>query len=736
MEAWLETAVAFAVAVWIGGNLLSACDAFRPTVLRGAWALAGSVALMALWRTRAARTRWPKPVTASEWALGVAIGALLAVTLVRAVLAPPNTVDVLNYHLPRQLMWLQNGSLAPFLTVNDRMNMMPPLAEVIGAQFLALTGGDRWANLPQWAAYAGLAAGLVVLVRRLGGSRGAAGVAALLGLLLPMAYHEATNAKNDLLSAFWIAAGAAELLRWRAEGFVATRWAAVRLAAPFALAWLTKSTAMLFVPPLLIAGLWPWLRRAAWSERTRVLLPATLFALLMVAPFHARNLAWYGTPLGRHRAEDGGQQAAEAFGPRLFVSNAVRQASLHVVSPAPAWNNAVISAVRAVHRWLGIDVDDRRTTLWILTFDAPYLPDDETIAGAPVHFLLGLPLLVALVCGWSAGGARERVRWLAFAALAGAALFCACLKWQPWATRLEQPIFMLGIAAAVVAGETWARRRAALLGTGVVLLAVIAWWPGADTVGRTLWRHPRLTEMSREVNYYRMLPRLAFRDRTFVDLIARSGARRIWFQNIHDIAYPLMHGLQQRVPALVFLGASATELQQADAIVALSVGATMPLYADFGGRTDWRLVGGGFGDGIFLPQARVRALGWENTVPQFAGWSKHLGLALTEADEPGLGRALVRGIPSGRAELFYEARGRPMRLRAAVRQLGGTARPWTLTVAAAGKDFATVELQDGAAREFEVQLPSAPGARSIELRVPAAVAPDVIFTRLQIVDTL
>lgn len=309
-EAWLETAVLYGAAVWVGANFLSAFDGLWPWPLRIAWGVIGVWALVSLWRTRRVEVKWPRPCTAGEWSL-VGLGAgLLGLTLLRALLAAPATMDVLSYHLPRQLMWLQQGSLAPFVTVNDRQNMMPPLAEVLGLQFLGLTGDDRWVNLPQWLAYAGVAIGLATLTRRLGASRGAALLAAVLGLLLPMAYHEASNAKNDLLAAFWLLVGAVQLVRWREPGFAPTRTDALWLAGPFALAWLTKSTAMLFAPPLLIVGLWPWLRARAARESARVLAPAGLVALLLIAPFHLRNLEWYGTPLGVHRAEDGGAQGA------------------------------------------------------------------------------------------------------------------------------------------------------------------------------------------------------------------------------------------------------------------------------------------------------------------------------------------------------------------------------------------------------------------------------------------
>ena len=55
-----------------------------------------------------------------EWTVAAAVGALLLLALVTAVLAPPVTVDVLSYHLPRQLMWVHQGSLEHFVTLSER----------------------------------------------------------------------------------------------------------------------------------------------------------------------------------------------------------------------------------------------------------------------------------------------------------------------------------------------------------------------------------------------------------------------------------------------------------------------------------------------------------------------------------------------------------------------------------------------------------------------------------------
>lgn len=730
LSALLEAAAILGAAIWVGTNLLSVCDGFRPAALRVAWTFAGAGALVVLWRTRAARTRWPRIAGVGEWSMVLLGGVLLGITLVRALASPPNTVDVLNYHLPRQLMWLQHGNLAPWSTVNDRQLMMPPLAEAIGAQFLGLTGDDYWANLPQWAAYAGLAVALAVLVRRLGGSRLAAGVAALLGLLLPMAYHEATNAKNDLLSTFWIVVGTAELARWRDMQFTATRRGAAWLALPFALAWLTKSTAMLFVPPVVVAGLWAWSRCTAWREQVRVCAPAVLLALVLVAPFHARNLAWYGTPLGRHRAEDGGALAMETFAPAAIASNALRHASLHLVSPSATWNARWEHLVRRAHEELGLAPNDPRTTLWNLPVEISYAPDNETTAGAPVHFLFGLPLLV-----WFAlTGRGSPARWLAVATLVGAALFCVALKWQPWAARLELPLFALGGAVVVTRGAAWDGGVARRWGGAALVGALAAWWPGADTSARPLWHAPSVFSVSREFNCYRFnLPRMQ-RDAELTDLLVRSGARRVSIYSVHDTPYALMQRLQRAIPGVEFSGGVTPTSTPCDALAMLAIGAPLPLYAEWDDRQVGRLVGAGFGDGVYLPEARVRELEWWSRLPEMGGWARQDGLPRSDWAMPVWGPGVARWMPSGRGQIDYLSAGRRLQLRVALRRVTAERPRLELAFASGGKEFVVVDAGAEESVEFTVNVPSNLGVNRVVLRDNDAARGGYVFTRLQFND--
>jgi len=77
----------------------------------------------------------------------------LGITLLVALVAPPNTVDSMTYHLGRVAMWLDQRSLAHFATHVERQVALSPFAEIVVANLQALSGGDRFANLVQWSSF-------------------------------------------------------------------------------------------------------------------------------------------------------------------------------------------------------------------------------------------------------------------------------------------------------------------------------------------------------------------------------------------------------------------------------------------------------------------------------------------------------------------------------------------------------------------------------------------------------
>ena len=731
----LRSAVGWAAGVWVLSNGLSLTEALRPGPLRVVWS--ALVLIAVAWAVRRVRiaggagwARWPRPAGTGEWLAAGVGAALVTLALVAALASPPVTVDVLNYHLPRQLMWLQQGSLAHYVTRNDRELMMPPLAEVIGLQFLGLTGDDRWANLSQWCAYALLPLAAVATVRALGASRAAAMLAAWLVLCLPMAYHEAANGKNDLQGALWLTLLAWQVAEARRAAAPPDRRAGLLAGVTLALALLTKSTALLFAPPLLVAGALAW-GRPRWRAAVRPVAVAALAAALLTLPFLARNLAWYGRPLGEHRAEDGGDQTVDAVTPALVLSNAVRNATVHLAGPWPEWNALLRRGTEALHGWLGVSVDDPRSTLWVLKYAVSYRPREEASAGAPWHFLA---IAAALPLAFRRRGPAA-ARWLAAAVAVMALLFCAVLKWQAWGARLELPVFVTGSLLVAVVADGWSAhgRRCGLCLIG--LLGLAAWWPSRETSVRPLWTAPTLFDLSRDANRYRYYPASQERDAGLVGLVQASGAREVAVISLHDITYPLLRALQQGVRGVHFYGAPAAGAERPpEAILVLNLTGPLALYYDWPGGGRYRLVGRALDVEAYLPLDRVRALGWERQLPAFAGWTRHEDLPMRTAGLPvpgQTGSVLVMSTPA--AAVYFSAEGGRVRLAGTVRKTTATPEWLDLTINGAPAGRLGFVAKPGL-HTFETWLPARAGQNRLEFHREAAPGTEMVFSRLVIDD--
>ncbi|HEY0781448.1 MAG TPA: hypothetical protein VGE98_03260, partial [Thermoanaerobaculia bacterium] len=540
-------AIALASGVWIVADsealsLLGRLDA--PSVRLSWLALAAALAVW-VWRERRVSASPPKPepdrdpLPTAERLLLLAAVAASAVLLVVAVLAPPNTYDSMTYHMTRVVHWIQDGSLAHFPTANLRQIQYPPFAELCILHLQLLTGGDRLANLPQWLALVGGAAGVSRLAGLLGAGLAGQLAAALFALTLPMGIAQASGTQNDLVAAFWLVALAWAVLRLRASAPGTRAWPwALAAGVSAGLAAATKATVYVFAAPF---ALWMLVllvqreRRSAW----RSLAVAALAALALNAGAFARNAALFGSPLGTRANRV--LVANAAMGPRLLLSNVVRDLAVHANVSWLDVRAPVDRAVRGFHEAIGLPVADRRISYERSPgFRILKKPTDDNEAGNGFHVLV---LAGALgIVGWSW---RRRplspevgcaLLLYALAVVAGFLLFCLYLRWQWWTSRLQLPLFVLAapLAGAALAGVG---RRTALAVSAALL--VLAWPALVDNDTRSLVGERSVLRSDRTALLFANRPDLLAPYLQLAAAVRSTGCRSIGLvANYNDYEYP------------------------------------------------------------------------------------------------------------------------------------------------------------------------------------------------------
>ncbi len=469
------------------------------------------------------------------------------VTALVAAAAPPNTWDSMTYHMSRVAHWQQQASVANYPTHILRQLHQAPWSEFAILNLQILTGGDQLANFVQWTSMLGAILGTSLIARQLGGEVPAQLLAAIFAATLPIGVLESSSTQTDYVLAFWLVCFVAFALRFILDPQKPLgRAETLGMGASLGLAVLTKATGYLFVAPFLLwvgAALLRSLGRGAWQP----LLAVLLVALALNSGYFARNIRTYGSPLGPGREDPPGAIYLNGlFTPSAFVSNLVRNLALQVVTPSREVNAAIDRVVRGVHRQLGANVSDPRTTWQQIPNQAFYVPIlgfDEDSTGNPLHLLL---LMAALVVAVAASRGRSSRPLLAYGAatVAAALLFALMLRWQPWNSRLQLPLFVLGAPFVAVALGKLPRGWPPALGVILVVTAIpwVLWSNSRPLVGE----HSVLF-VSRATQYFRNSPTLEEGYVGAARTIAETGCGNVGLlADWNDWEYPLWVVLREQ----------------------------------------------------------------------------------------------------------------------------------------------------------------------------------------------
>jgi 4-amino-4-deoxy-L-arabinose transferase-like glycosyltransferase len=487
--AFLKGAVLHGAAIVILTEVLSSFQGFTFAAVAIFWLLAmlgnGGMLIFVLWRKqriRQVRQNW-MPLSVNRWLAG-AISLVLLITLTTALIAPPNNWDVMDYHLPRVMHWLQNQSVAHYPTSDLRQIAFMPGASYIVAQLQLLSGGDRFANLVQWIGFVGSIFGVSLISEHLSNQK-TAGLSAMVCASIPMAIMQSMTAQNDLVTSFWLVCFAYFLLCWQGR----SDW--VWLAASLSLAIATKPTAWIFGLPLFaILSLRLYLqarkdrpKTLSWVQSVLLTLGVGLAGLSLASPSFLRNAQTFGTPLGAD-----GNTRNTILGLIPLCSNLLKNLALSLPIPG-LWQ--CLNWVHTHILKLSIDTPELNfspTPVHALDTSpleviAKVIAPHEDFVGYPVHWVLAILSIGGIMATLRSHRRDWRLTALVIANGINFLLFCLLLKWQPWGNRLLLPLFILN---APVVGNYLAtqltQRRQTLVGAGLAIMAI--------TYALTPLRHP------------------------------------------------------------------------------------------------------------------------------------------------------------------------------------------------------------------------------------------------------
>ena len=516
-ESLLRAAILCGAIVTVATESLSALDEIKTSNVVVLWLLLGLAVTIAAIATRTRPSpdgvESPAPHREIPQLLAAACGTILGGTLLVAIVAPPNYADALTYHMGRVAHWIQAGSVDYFPTGIVRQNYQMPFAEFVILHLQLLSGGDRWANLVQWAAFALCGMTVSLVLAELGRSAWVQWAGALVAFTIPMAILEASGAQNDLVVSLWLLAFL--LYLWRALSDRSLE-SAVLCGLALGLALATKGTAYLYGPAMGGVIVAAWVARAPRGRRfppaSSLVAACLLAACVNLGPW-ARSMSYYGKPVCC-----GESYFVERVTPGHAVSNVIWNMALHLGVP---------KLTGVVHRTVDVlspvDLENPATSFGRRPFRVQF-SYNEGAAGNTLHLLalVATAILIAVDPRVRRGPAKT---WL-LAALAGFLTFALALKWQPWGSRLHTPTFIAAsIPIAIVLGAV--NRRVA---AGVLALFFLGSLPYVLlNQQRSLLPvlHPSILSQPRVDQYLPEFPEWALAYRRAADFVRASGQPEI-----------------------------------------------------------------------------------------------------------------------------------------------------------------------------------------------------------------
>ena len=374
------------------------------------------------------------------WMLGV-IFLVGVIAGVMAVASPPMNFDVQSYHLPRQVFWLMQGSVDHFDATYPYQNSHPVLTEYLGLNLMLLSGGDAWHNLVQWFFFVA-ACGLITLINRsIGGNAKAQALAVLFVALVPVAFFQASNSKNDITASFYILAPLLIGIRiWMGESKV--KIPLLLLAALGAgLAMATKGTAAAYLPAVALLLLIGSLRMGAWKSVIMAALPGVMIVAMAMAPNAIRNFHSYGSITGASLG-----MANDAHAPLSVLGVAIKNIANQYAFGSEEAIERVEAVAQKVLLDLGLNPDDPLTNIGAAQLGGSklhflYFPGCEDVIPAPIQTTLCLMIPLFFLIPRFRG--KPGTNALGGVVLVSFLLFCAIFRWQPWGGRLLIPEFFV-----------------------------------------------------------------------------------------------------------------------------------------------------------------------------------------------------------------------------------------------------------------------------------------------------
>jgi hypothetical protein len=428
----------------------------------------------------------------------LAVGGLFFLIFRMALASPPCNYDVQCYHLPRQIYWLMQGGVQHFGATYSYQNLQPVLTEYLGLNLMLLSGGDAWHNLVQWL-YFVVACGLVTLITKsIGGGGRAQALTVLFMALVPVAFFEASNAKNDIVASFFLLVPLLIGIRIWTKEWKPTLAVLLIGALTAGLAMATKGTSAAYLPASSLLIVIACLRAREWRVLLLSIIPGLLIALLPMLPNSIRNVQSYHSLSG-----DAIALLNTTHDPISVAGVAIKNLANQFACGSDGFIESLEAGTRILLKEIGSNPDDLHTNGNFEQLNGPNLHflyalgcEDEIPAPIQTGLCILIPLFLLIPAFRKSSGTIA----LSCVFMGSFLLFCGIFRWQPWGGRLLIPAFFM---AAPLVGKAEDLFRPKWLPILITAIEMAYLWPQISNTGQrhllgwwSVFRMPKEEQMS------------------------------------------------------------------------------------------------------------------------------------------------------------------------------------------------------------------------------------------------
>ncbi|MBX7173197.1 MAG: glycosyltransferase family 39 protein [Pyrinomonadaceae bacterium] len=259
----------------------------------------------------------------------------------------------------------------------------------------------------------------------------------LISSSVPMAIIQASSSKNDLVVSLFVCCFFYYFLKALEENITPDF---IFAGLSLGLALLTKGNALFFCLPIgLLISLKSIFQNRLTKTEFRFLL--NTFGILLIAitvnfGHFYRNWNLYNTPFkGEKRLIN------EQINLPILFANAVRNYAIHIGTKFEVTKKFTEETISDL---LGDELNNPASTLEAQSFSVS-LSFQEEYAGNPLHIILltfSFVFLISLV--FKKDEQKSNLITLSLSILLSFVFICAVLKWNPWLSRIHNPLFFLG----------------------------------------------------------------------------------------------------------------------------------------------------------------------------------------------------------------------------------------------------------------------------------------------------